>query len=651
MYLKIEFLLTFEKCPNFNFYRIFFLGRENRESSSEDSDECVTDRDFKSKSEESKEEYEVYEQKDASPTFVNSRNEGEKLRKFLNNSDFYDITVRVEEKAYKLHRAVLESRCGYFLSIFQAEYAEAIAKCDGIPECPGKDKEYLLEEVDQSTFEKIIEYIYFDKDIIGRKCFNGTGRVFKAADILKVDDLSKIMNERLKEYALWDLSSLDEVEILNTACGKGQYDDLYLLYLGWHIKCNWPKIYNVSQFCSISWTMLNNILKSPKLRFVDPHNIFDMCSIWVAHDVKNRYSFLSRIAQIINPNCAVNQDEYVTEAVPHLSNRSLQWVRDKLWEILSKVSYNVSPNEDLQKNRTTKLEEIPVFITLIEIDTIVILNIDMDEITSFSILESENSEEPLKSPVIKSATMIDDNLFILLDSHYSIIFQVYNFSLKKSFLLPSRFYASRCDEYTLLNCNNEIYCCLKDHGGMIFKFSMQLNQWMEISKPKFYESHHQYALFTTNGKRLYKMYNKDVASSVFPTKYFVEPYDFEKNVWNSTHNSSWPPSKIMWEPRQLYVANGSDLVASTGTEIVSFNLESKTWRDECKIPRKLHNFYSTLFALCEDKMLLVVNKELYHFSPSNGTWELKKKVPSKYESNEPEKMLVIHRTSAAFTNR
>ncbi|KAL6960013.1 Kelch-like [Sarracenia purpurea var. burkii] len=108
-------------------------------------------------------EYDEYEENGLS-TSANSNDEYDKLRKFLANGDFYDITVRVEEKSYKLHRVVLESKCGYFADIFRTEYNESVAKCNGIPATfPYKDEEYLLDEVDQSTFDAVIDHVYLIK--------------------------------------------------------------------------------------------------------------------------------------------------------------------------------------------------------------------------------------------------------------------------------------------------------------------------------------------------------------------------------------------------------------------------------------------------------------------------------------------------------
>ncbi|KAL6958095.1 hypothetical protein U1Q18_051737 [Sarracenia purpurea var. burkii] len=244
-----------------------------------------------------------------------------------------------------------------------------MAKCDGTPTCPCKEKEYLLDGVDQSSFDVVMNYIYFDKDFGSE--FKGIAGVFKTADILKIEDLLKSLEKRLTDYD--DIvSSRGVVEIMNYTRGKMPYENLHLIYFCKHISSKWPEIDSLSQFCSIPWPMLENVLKSPHFRLDDPHKILDICSTWVHYDVKNRYSYLPRIAQIINPNCVVDGEKYKAEAPAELKHDSQQLVRDELWEILSTIPYTVT-SEELPNSKPKKLEEIPVFVVSSEAKTIEIL--------------------------------------------------------------------------------------------------------------------------------------------------------------------------------------------------------------------------------------------------------------------------------------
>ncbi|KAL6958094.1 hypothetical protein U1Q18_051736 [Sarracenia purpurea var. burkii] len=534
-------------------------------------------------------EYEEYEQNKSPPIFVNCNNEYDKLKKIPEKWRFFRYHV---------------------------------AKCDGIATHPCKDKEYLLDGVDQSSFDVVMNYIYFDKDNVWE--FRGIARVFKTADILKIEDLLKSLEKRLKDYHE-KVGSQDVSEILNYTYGKKQYDDLYVLYLCKHVSTTWPEIDNMSQFCSISWTMFENVLKSPKLRLDAPHKILDICSTWVIHDVANRYSYLPRIAQIINPNCEVDEEKYKTEAAAELKCHSQQLVRDKLWQILSSIPYTVTLAE-LSNSRPKKHEEIPVFVVESEAHTIDVLNVDFDEIASFSPTLKSHNDSKFRLSEVKSATMIHNNLFILLNSYYSCTFLVYNFSLKKCFPLPFPFAPLRSfwrnAGYTLLTCNNEIYCC--SDSSVVVKFSMQLNRWMIISKHEFDKN---YGMFTSDGETLYRMYQLSKKGSY--SSYVVEPYDFEKNVWSC--ESRLPTiENIIPNIKQLNVVKGK-VAVSTYAEIILFNCTSEKWR-HCDLPHELwKGSGSNLFAHCEDEMLIVIKNELYNISLSSGNCELKKSVPSKYK--------------------
>ncbi|KAL6958092.1 hypothetical protein U1Q18_051734 [Sarracenia purpurea var. burkii] len=82
----------------------------------DDYDEYETDSEYEL--ERWRAEYEEYEQNKSSPIFVNRNNEYDKLKKFQKNGDFSDITVRVEENAYQLHRAVFRIEIRLFSRYF-----------------------------------------------------------------------------------------------------------------------------------------------------------------------------------------------------------------------------------------------------------------------------------------------------------------------------------------------------------------------------------------------------------------------------------------------------------------------------------------------------------------------------------------------------
>ncbi|XP_065200434.1 uncharacterized protein LOC135831685 isoform X2 [Planococcus citri] len=539
--------------------------------------------------------------------YVNDRNDSVKLNEFRKNGDLYDITVRVGEKTYKLHRHVLELKSGYFRDIFQAEYAEAITQCGGTPvTCPSKDKEYLLsDEIDPSTFEDVISYLYGYENLnaIFKRFeykWDKIAKFLKIVHSLRLDELLQDCIRNLKKDHQ-RANSQDVEQILNFVHEKSEYENLYVIHLSKHLKATWPNIHNMPQFCSISLSVLKKMLNSSYFRFDDPHKILDICSKWTCHDVKGRYQFLPQIAGVINPLCVVEDDEYRADAVAEFNPSPERFVRDKLWKILSSLPYTIYSGKNF-KNMSKKLEEIPTFISLTGYE-INVLNVDLNVIVSI------NDSEPMHSlwgisaqrndPLL--ATLIHDNLFILYSFNDSIKFQVYNFFLKTCTQL-------RCDLprsqmifyhfYTLLNCNNKIYSC--SNHGRIAQYSMEFDLWTTLIKhdPQSYKANLYY---TSDGKTLYRMYEipgKDRYSS--SSQYVVEEFDLRKNSWNRVTGS--PLMNLIPDP----------------------TIFSNKWRWSYReVPKK-----SVLcFAQYEDRLLVLTHEEIYCYYPINGSFEFKTAIP------------------------
>ncbi|XP_065200437.1 uncharacterized protein LOC135831689 [Planococcus citri] len=584
--------------------------------------------DPRSGSETETEEYEKY---------VNDRNDCDKLNEFRKNGELYDITVRVGEKTYKLHRHVLESKSGYFRDIFQAEYAEATTQCGGTPTtCPSKDKEYLLsDEIDPTTFEDVLNGLYgYNKVYTIFKRFEY--KWFMIAQFLKItqmlqlhellDDSIRDLNE---EHQIW--SSQDDERILNFAHGVPEYDDLYALHLSKHLAKNWPNIRNMSQFCTISWPVLKKMLNSSYFRFDDPHKVLDICSKWTCHDVRSRYRFLPQIGRIINPLCVVKDDDYTTYAVADFNTSPEKFVRDELWKILSSPPHIIS-SEKYFKNTSRKLEEIPVFISVMKEKNINVLNTDLDVITSinncgpiYSVWKSSSTGQ--NDPFL--ATLINDNLFILSNYGGSYKFMVYNFFLKTYIQLhcdlprPSVFLRRNGPFYTLLNCNNDVYIC--SNYGRIAKYSMQFDLWTTLIKqdPHSYKENLHY---TSDGKTLYRIYV--IPGTLY--QYGVEELDLTRYSWNRVPGSPLTTlTKYFYpNPTCFSMINDRDFVIFVDDDVITSNRDvtGKEWHwSYHKIPNTNKRIFS--FAQYEDKLLVLTNDDCYRYYANNGSFEFKKAIP------------------------
>ncbi|XP_065200436.1 uncharacterized protein LOC135831688 [Planococcus citri] len=558
---------------------------------------------------------------------ANDRNDCVKLNEFRKNGDLYDITVRVGEKTCKLHRRILESKSGYFRDIFRAEYSDAVAQFDETPKtCPSKDEEYIIsDEIDPSTFEEVISSLYGYENLYAifnrfEYKWDKIVKFLKTAHSLKLGELLQDCVHNLNEE-YWRANLQDVEQFLNFAHGKPEYDNLYVIHLSKHLTKNWPNIGNMSQIGYISLPMLKEMLNSWYFRLNDPHKIVDICSKWTCHDVKGRYQYLPQIARVINPLCAVEDDEYTTDPVAEFNTSPEKFVRDKLWKILSSLSYNIYSEKHF-KNASRKLEEIPVFISVVQRENeIDVLNADLDVITSIndfgrihlSWRRSVGQDKPL------SATLINDILFILCNLGDSYKFMAYNFFLKTCIQLrsdlPSPGWSGYVPYYTLLNCNNEIYGC--SIYGQIAKYSMQFDLWTTLIKedPLVY-SYIENVHYTSDGKTLYRIYGID--------RYYVQGMDFAKNSWDHVPGS--PLTKNFNSvPIRFSMINDRDFIILAYGKIMTSNRDvtGEEWHWSYReVPKKTVRS----IAPYEDKLLVLTNDEFYSYYPNNGSFVFKKTI-------------------------
>ncbi|KAL6954086.1 hypothetical protein U1Q18_050469 [Sarracenia purpurea var. burkii] len=270
-----------------------------------------------------------------------------KLARFLENGNFYDITVEVEGKTYKLNRFKLKSMCGYFAKLFSAE---STAEISAEPEKSlktsihsNKDEAYSLDEIDHTAFELIIDYMYLNE--LGLTS-NTIIKVLKADSILQIKGLQCKCESWMMNH-IGKINTDLAAEIMNFTRGNVRFEDFHKLYFRKVVPATWPEMAdNVSLFSSVSFDMLEEILLSetlpsfanpkstPDFCIDDQHKLLDICSKWIIHDLKNRFHLIPRIALAINCNYMVDYDDYKVETPADFINWSQRDVRDELWKIL-----------------------------------------------------------------------------------------------------------------------------------------------------------------------------------------------------------------------------------------------------------------------------------------------------------------------------
>ncbi|XP_065209307.1 uncharacterized protein LOC135837835 [Planococcus citri] len=538
-----------------------------------------------------------------------------KLAKLVENNYFYDIVVNVEEKTYKLHRFILNSASGYFGEIFSTKQSNSSdVPCAEIStQLPNKIETYSLHDVDQVTFDMIVEYIYFDEL---RLTLETITRVLKAANFLKME---KLFNTCIS----WMKTHIEDVcakvliidECMSTSWIVDNMEEIVSRFL------TIPNTDDTLPICLISFDMLEDLLLSSTNCCNHPHRIVDACSKWIFHDVKNRYHLIPQIAFAINHNRNYCKIEASTDLI---NCSSEQPIRDELWKILNYTSLIPSISASAEKmpnGGKKKWKEVPVFVALSEEPTTIhVLNANLEEIASMCLSHSDLYQfDSMGYYVNVSATLMEDNLFIMLRlDEYFFRFGVYNLSLKKFISLNNCLVvenSTECYQSTntssLLNCRGQVYCCFKH--GYVLKYSMELNRWMMFSvKPVFSDKYSKgkYVWFTSDGDKLYRLYANCISQSeeLSVLKYVVEEFDFQQNVWLSlsvipfTH----PDSFVV---QNFTIIKGGQLAVLFTSCFVSFNRSSRKWRVfplvSDSIPDRMIMEKSFLLTQCEDRLLHV----------------------------------------------
>ncbi|XP_065211829.1 uncharacterized protein LOC135839638 isoform X2 [Planococcus citri] len=497
------------------------------------------------------------------------QNQRTKLAKLVENNYFYDIVVNVGEKTYKLHRFKLNSASGYFSKVFstkQQSNSTDVQCAEVSTQQSNKYETYSLRDVDRTSFDIIVEYLYFDELRLTSKTIT---RVLRAAKSLK---MKKVFNACIS----WIKTHIEEVcakvliidKCMSTSWMKDNIEEIVSRFL------TISDTDDTLVICLITFEMLEDLLLSSTHCCDNPHQIVDACSKWIFHDVKNRYHLIPEIALAINRN----RNYYKIEASTDLINcSSEQPIRDELSKILNCTSL-IPCTEEIPKNGTKKKwKEVPVFVALSEkLTTIHVLNADLEEIDSLCLSELLEFGIRLANDVSVAATLIDNNLFIMFSS-CSL-----NEVKKTTRWSPSMYTSS------LLNCRGQVYCCFK--RGHVLKYSIELNRWMKFSeKPIFPDESpkddRNDVWFTSDGNKLYRLYANCITdpevqniSSLNPTlTYVVEEFDFQQNVWLSLPDMSF--TRRCYEVKNFTIVRGGQLTVILGSCFMSFYRNSSSWRE------------------------------------------------------------------------
>ncbi|XP_065199759.1 uncharacterized protein LOC135831303 [Planococcus citri] len=447
--------------------------------------------------------------------------------------------------------------------------------------------EDILEMFDEKHGKKVVRQILWD--LYWKFSFDNALYLLRTSEALKFEELTRKCLEWITESVKSKSLTVENIiEVLNFIDGKEKFDNERIVLFCEYITVAWPDI-NETLFSTISCPMLENILASPFLFSHNIDNLLDICAKWVLHDIKSRYCLIPKIAIDINRNRMVNLDDHkITEVPSDLNNCTQQIIRDKFCEILRSTS--LLPHSDA---RNSIMEEKSIFFS--SRMNHIILDVELNEI---ALLTSTFVS-------ILSITSISGNLFALghFDPSFKNVLLVYNLSSKKLYYLAELPYMEidGCNgNGTILNCNDQAYCCFS-LGESMLRYSVTLNRWEVTfeSKSKINLPDEQYILYTSDGSNLYRVFKAR-------RKLVAQTLNFTSHSWTSVPDLPDLPNKNEYPLEITNIENGIAVLSKSMVYI--FNRQLESWRkvllplrDERRVRNgdfPLMTHYSSSIILC-----------------------------------------------------
>ncbi|XP_065199760.1 uncharacterized protein LOC135831305 isoform X1 [Planococcus citri] len=414
--------------------------------------------------------------------------------------------------------------------------------------------EMFDEKLGKVVVRRILSNLYRNK-----LSFENALLILRTNEALKFEEFTsqcmKWITENVKSKSL---TVENIVEVLNFIDGKENFENERVLFLCEYIAVAWPDV-NEALFSTISWPMLENMLASPYLFLHNIDYLLDICARWVLHDIKSRYCLIPKIAIDINHNCMVNLDDHKIAEVPSdLNNCTQQIIRDKLWEVLCSTS--LVPHSD---ERDLIMEEKSIFVFSLLTQNSVLDNA-LDEIASLTSIAVSNQSN-------LSTTLISGNLFVLGRCFPNLRLLVYNLSSKKLYCLAEipRMETDGCNgSGTILNCNNQVYCCFS-LGESMLRYSVTLNRWEVTfeSKRKINSRDRKCILYTSDGSNLYRVFKAR-------RKLVAQTWNFTSHSWTSLPDLPDLPNENEYPVKITNIVNGVAVLSQSMVYI--FN--RKSWR-------------------------------------------------------------------------
>lgn len=210
--------------------------------------------------------------------------ESEKLKDILHLGLFTDVSVRIEDKEYKLHRLVLSLRSEYFQKLFAKNFIEY------------NQTEVELKIVEIPIFDCIVKYMY-ENDLRSSITSENMTKLLVALDYLQIEvDLMWF------SQFIWKDTSIPTThlfELFDFLIYHSRYPWL-LSELLRYFSNNLKKISQCEYFCMIPFEYLKKILLHEEVNDIEDEGsgrITKICAKWICYDIANRSS---NIIELVN---------------------------------------------------------------------------------------------------------------------------------------------------------------------------------------------------------------------------------------------------------------------------------------------------------------------------------------------------------------
>ena len=196
------------------------------------------------------------------------------------DEEFKDFEIIVKGESFRVHKAIMAAKSGYFRAMLANELKES-------PADEAKEGQVTIDDIDPHIMDAIIDYCYTNKIMLTSRRFP---KILSAALRFRMDSLKD------------ECTKFIEPEIDESNC-------LQLMELFWnhdmkrlHQVCmvfcfrNFESISQTAEFMNIDEIHLEALVKKENLAFED-EDLFETLVEWTEHDIDSRLSAFDKMVK------------------------------------------------------------------------------------------------------------------------------------------------------------------------------------------------------------------------------------------------------------------------------------------------------------------------------------------------------------------